>query len=164
MSAGLTDFKTLLTLLPFCSVDCVNGPLASNAVCDTSASSADRAAALVKAMPLKDKFRNLVDRSNGSRSLGLARYEWWSEALHGVAGSPGVNFSESGDYSYATSFPMPILFSAAFDDQLVEDIATTISTEARAYSNAGRAGLDFFTPNINPYKVRISLPRDEGRC
>lgn len=132
--------------------DCENGPLANNTVCDTSASPAARAAALVAAMPLSDKFQNLVDRSNGSRSLGLAKYEWWSEALHGVAGSPGVNFSESGKYSYATSFPMPILFSAAFDDQLVEDIATVISTEARAYSNARRAGLDFFTPNINPYK------------
>ncbi|KAK5174027.1 uncharacterized protein LTR77_001107 [Saxophila tyrrhenica] len=132
--------------------DCDNGPLADNTVCDTSASPADRAAALVAAMPLNDKFQNLVDRSNGSRSLGLGKYEWWSEALHGVAGSPGVNFSDSGEYSYATSFPMPITFSSAFDDQLVLDIATTISTEARAFSNAGRAGLDFFTPNINPYK------------
>jgi beta-D-xylosidase 4 len=132
--------------------DCENGPLAKNTVCDTSASPAARAAALVAAMPLSDKFQNLVDRSNGSKALGLAKYEWWSEALHGVAGSPGVNFSESGKWSYATSFPMPILFSAAFDDQLVEDIATVISTEARAYSNARRAGLDFFTPNINPYK------------
>ena len=99
-------------------------------------------------MPLSDKFQNLVDRSNGSKSLGLAKYEWWSEALHGVAGSPGVNFTESGDYSYATSFPMPILFSAAFDDQLVQDIATVISTEFRAYSNGRRAGLDAFTPNL----------------
>jgi xylan 1,4-beta-xylosidase len=103
-------------------------------------------------MPLRDKFQNLVDRSNGSRSLGLAKYEWWSEALHGVAGSPGVNFSVSGEFSYATSFPMPITFSAAFDDEMVKDIATVISTEARAFSNARRAGLDFFTPNINPYK------------
>lgn len=53
---------------------------------------------------------------------------------------------------YTTSFPVPILFSAAFDDQLVEDIATVISTESRAYSNAERGGLDWFTPNVNPYK------------
>lgn len=67
--------------------DCQQGPLADNTVCDTSASPAQRAAALVKAMPLKDKFQNLVDRSNGSRALGLGKYEWWSEALHGVAGT-----------------------------------------------------------------------------
>lgn len=42
--------------------------------------------------------------------------------------------------------------SAAFDDQLILDVATTISTEARSFSNANRAGLDFFTPNINPYR------------
>jgi xylan 1,4-beta-xylosidase len=35
---------------------------------------------------------------------------------------------------------------------MVEAIATIISTEARAYANVGRAGLDFFTPNINPYR------------
>lgn len=42
--------------------------------------------------------------------------------------------------------------SAAFDDQLITDVATVISTEARAFNNAGRAGLDFWTPNINPFK------------
>jgi beta-D-xylosidase 4 len=41
---------------------------------------------------------------------------------------------------------------AAFDDELINAVATVISTEARAFSNDGRAGLDFWTPNINPYK------------
>jgi beta-D-xylosidase 4 len=41
---------------------------------------------------------------------------------------------------------------AAFDDALIKDVATVISTEARAFSNDGRAGLDFWTPNINPFK------------
>lgn len=35
---------------------------------------------------------------------------------------------------------------------MIQEIATVISTEARAFSNVGRAGLDFFTPNINPYR------------
>lgn len=85
----------------------------------------------------------------GVPRLGLAPYEWWSEALHGVAGSPGVNYSSNGEFSYATSFPQPLLTAAAFDDPLVLEVATVISTEARAFSNAGRTGLDFFTPNIN---------------
>lgn len=72
---------------------------------------------------------------------------------HGVALSPGTNFSTPGQpFSSATSFPQPIIISAAFDDELVNAIATVISTEARAFNNAGRAGLDFFTPNINPFK------------
>ena len=41
---------------------------------------------------------------------------------------------------------------AAFDDDLINAIATVISTEARAFNNANRSGLDFFTPNINPFK------------
>ena len=73
-------------------------------------------------------------------------------ALHGVASSPGVNFSSSGNYSYATSFPQPITMGAAFDDALIEAVATVVSTEGRAFNNANRSGLDFWTPNINPYK------------
>ena len=80
--------------------------------------------------------------------LGLPAYTWWQEALHGVADSPGVNFSDSGPFSVATSFPQPILMGAAFDDQLITDVATVISTEARAFNNDNRAGLDYWTPNI----------------
>jgi beta-D-xylosidase 4 len=69
---------------------------------------------------------------------------------HGVASSPGVSFAPAGqDFSFATSFPGPILMSAAFDDELIKEIASVISTEARAFNNVGRAGLDYFTPNIN---------------
>ena len=42
--------------------------------------------------------------------------------------------------------------SAAFDDTLINNVASTVSTEARAFNNANRTGLDFWTPNINPYK------------
>nr|OQO26097.1 hypothetical protein B0A51_05827 [Rachicladosporium sp. CCFEE 5018] len=134
--------------------DCVNGPalLTSNLVCNPNASPHDRAVAIINAMTITEKLENLLDVANGSARLGLPPYEFWSEALHGVAGSPGANFNKNGTFSYATSFPMPITFSAAFDDDLVEEIATVISTEARAYSNAGRFGLNAFTPNINPYK------------
>lgn len=41
---------------------------------------------------------------------------------------------------------------AAFDDQLIHDVASVVSTEARAFNNANRSGLDYFTPNINPYR------------
>lgn len=77
----------------------------------------------------------------------------WNEALHGVANSPGVKFAAPGaDYSFATSFPQPIVIGAAFDDDLVFEVASVISTEARAFSNAARSGLNYWTPNINPFK------------
>ncbi|KAK3309888.1 glycoside hydrolase superfamily [Chaetomium strumarium] len=133
--------------------DCTNGPLANNTVCDTKASPSDRAAALVKAMKIDEKLVNLVDMSKGAERLGLPPYAWWSEALHGVASSPGVVFNRTGDaFSYATSFANTITISAAFDDELVRRVANVISTEARAFANAGLAGLDYWTPNINPYK------------
>lgn len=47
---------------------------------------------------------------------------------------------------------MPILMSAAFDDQLIHDVASTVGKEARAFGNAGHAGFDFWTPNMNPFR------------
>jgi len=100
---------------------------------------------------LEEKINATGSSSPGVVRLGIPPYEWWSEGLHGIAG-PFTNFSDEGDYSYSTSFPQPILMGAAFDDQLIEDVATVISTEARAFNNANRTGLDFWTPNINPFR------------
>lgn len=92
-------------------------------------------------------------QAKGAARIGLPAYSWWNEALHGVALSPGVSFETNETmFSYATSFANPILMSAAFDDDLIFNVADTVSTEARAFSNAGHAGLDFWTPNINPFK------------
>ncbi|KAF5348440.1 hypothetical protein D9757_005937 [Collybiopsis confluens] len=133
--------------------DCTNGPLANNTVCNTSANFVDRAQALVAQFTLAEMIANTGYQTPGVSRLGLPAYTWWSEALHGVAGSPGVSFTAAGtNFSFATSFPAPILLSAAFDDQLINDVATVISTEARAFNNFGHAGLSFFTPNINPFK------------
>ncbi|KAF2014679.1 glycoside hydrolase family 3 protein [Aaosphaeria arxii CBS 175.79] len=115
--------------------DCINGPLKSNKICDVDADPTERAAALVAAMRQQEKLANL---------------NWWGEALHGVAGAPGIQFS--GEFKTATSFPMPLLMSAAFDDDLIHKVATIIGTEARAFGNGGKAPFDFWTPNINPFK------------
>ncbi|KAK3694495.1 glycoside hydrolase superfamily [Podospora appendiculata] len=159
MRRNLSSFLVLVTSLSahvangFEFPDCENGPLADTTVCDTQASPPERAAELVKLMNITEKLSNLVDNSLGAERLGLPSYKWWNEALHGVAGSPGVSFNVSGSpFAYATSFANAITMSAAFDDDLIYDIATVISTEARAFINAGRAGLDFWTPNINPFK------------
>ncbi|KAK7985184.1 glycoside hydrolase family 3 protein [Apiospora saccharicola] len=110
---------------------------------------------LVAEFTVQEKIANSGDNSPGISRLGLPAYEWWQEALHGVAGSPGVSFGGGGgggNFSYATSFPQPITMGAAFDMPLIRAVADIISTEARAFSNAGRAGLNFWTPNINPYR------------
>ncbi|PIL26674.1 hypothetical protein GSI_11250 [Ganoderma sinense ZZ0214-1] len=132
--------------------DCVNGPLANNTVCDTSKDAITRATALIGLWTDAELTNNSVNASPGVARLGLPAYNWWSEGLHGVASSPGVSFAPSGNFSHATSFPQPILMSAAFDDPLIQAVATVVSTEARAFNNVGRAGLDFWTPNINPFK------------
>ncbi|KAF9262901.1 beta-xylosidase [Marasmius fiardii PR-910] len=133
--------------------DCVNGPLSKTLVCDTTAASIDRARALANELTVSELIQNTVNQSPGVSRLGLPPYNWWSEALHGVALSPGVTFAQPGnDFSLATSFPAPITLGAGFDDELVNAAATIISTEARAFNNFNRSGLDFFTPNINPFK------------
>lgn len=132
--------------------DCTKAPLSHNSVCDTSLDAITRAKSLVQALEFEEKINNTQNGAPGVPRLGIPPYNWWNEALHGVALSPGVSFAKMGEFSYATSFPSPILMSAAFDDDLIKRVATVVSTEARAFSNAARSGLDFWTPNINPFK------------
>jgi beta-D-xylosidase 4 len=132
--------------------DCANGPLSNNTICDTSADPLTRATALVNAMTLEEKFANTDQNQPGAPRIGLPPYIWWNEALHGIAEQNGVQFEEEGEWSSATSFPQPILTGAAFDDELVHKIATVISTEFRAFGNNLKAGLQAWTPNINPYR------------
>ncbi|KAJ7078060.1 glycoside hydrolase family 3 protein [Mycena epipterygia] len=132
--------------------DCVNGPLNGSPVCDMTKDPITRATALIARFNTTELIANTVNQSPGVARLGLPAYQWWNEALHGLATGHGISFASSGNFSSATSFPQPILLGAAFDDPLVLSVATTISTEARAFNNAGRAGLDFWTPNINPFR------------
>jgi beta-D-xylosidase 4 len=102
---------------------------------------------------LEEKILNVVDASAGSERLGLPPYEWWNEATHGVGSAPGVQFSSKpANFSYATSFPAPILTAASFDDALIRAIANVIGKEGRAFANNGFSGLDFWAPNINGFR------------
>lgn len=104
-------------------------------------------------MTINDKAVNLISPAKGVSGVGLSAYEWWNEGLHGVADSPGVQFQtpNGSNFSYATSFPLPILMGASFDDALVRNVATIIGREARAFANAQKAGFDYWTPNINGF-------------
>ncbi|KAE8368166.1 glycoside hydrolase superfamily [Aspergillus caelatus] len=132
---------------------CQTQPLCSHSVCDTSLSIAERVNSLVESLTLEEKLLNLVDASAGSARLGLPSYEWWNEATHGVGSAPGVQFtSKPANFSYATSFPAPILTAASFDDPLIRKIAEVIGREGRAFANNGFSGFDFWAPNINGFR------------
>lgn len=132
--------------------DCESGPLSNNSVRDTSLPPRQRAQALVDAFTLQEKLNLTHKNSPGVPRLGLPMYNWWGEALHGVAAAPGVQFADEGEWSYATSFLQPITMASAFDDDLIYTISDVISTESRAFNNANRSGLDYWTPNINPFR------------
>jgi beta-glucosidase len=103
---------------------------------------------LVSRLTLEEKAAEMMNASPGVPRLGLPRYDWWNEALHGVA--------RAGD---ATVFPQAIGMAAMWDETLMHEIAATIAVEARAKYNAaaehpGRRyyGLTFWTPNINIFR------------
>ncbi len=121
--------------------DCKAGPLSKFPICDQSLPTRQRAADVVSRMTTTEKITQMVNTAAAIPRLGLPKYQWWSEALHGVCVS-GV----------ATSFPEPINLGATFNMPLVHRIGSIISTEARAFNNQGRTGLNFFTPNVNIFR------------
>lgn len=130
--------------------DCKNGPLKHNLVCNEHAKPMDRAKALVEKFTVDQLIKATGNTSPAVENLGLPAYQWWSEALHGLA---RANFTAvNGEFGSVTSFPMPILMGGAFNDELIKQVGDVVSTEARAFNNAGRTGLDFWTPNINPFR------------
>ncbi len=104
---------------------------------------------LIRQMTLEEKASQLVNQARAIPRLQVPAYDWWSEALHGVANA-----------GTATVFPEPIGLAATFDDPLIHEMAIVIGTEARAKHNqavkAGRRdimeGLDFWSPNINIFR------------
>jgi beta-glucosidase len=104
---------------------------------------------LVSRMTLEEKVRQMQHAAPAIPRLGVPSYDWWSEALHGVARS-----------GYATVFPQAIGMAATWDFNLVHLEGETIATEARAkYNQAQREGnhsiyfgLDFWSPNINIFR------------
>ena len=95
-------------------------------------------------MTTAEKIANLINTAPGVPRIGLPPYEWWSEALHGIADCPGVHFAKQGEFSYATSFPMPINLGAAFDDEGELAMGKRIALDGRAFNNNNRSGLDFW--------------------
>jgi len=113
-------------------------------------SSEDRAKDLISRLTVSEKATLMCDQSEAIQRLGIKKFNWWSEGLHGIR--YGTNVSV---------FPQSIGMAASFDDKLAYDVFNAISDEFRAkYHEARRNGqenskfgsLSVWTPNINIFR------------
>jgi beta-glucosidase len=108
-----------------------------------------RIKSLLNTLTLEEKISLLGYKSKAVPRLGIPAYNWWNEGLHGVA--------RAGE---ATVFPQAIGMAATFNEALVKEVGTVISTEARAKYNLALKkdrhlqymGLTFWSPNINIFR------------
>lgn len=93
--------------------------------CDAGLPVGERARDLISRLTLDEKISQLVNKAAAVPHLGVPYYQWWSEALHGVAVATGVEngISFNGDVKAATSFPQVILTASTFDADLWYRIA-----------------------------------------
>ena len=109
---------------------------------------------LVSKLTLEEKAALMKFDSPAIPRLGIPEYNWWNEALHGVARN-----------GYATMFPMPIGMAASFDDELLYEVFSAVSDEAIVKYRQGLKekadnpevslwykGLSVWTPNINIFR------------
>ena len=109
----------------------------------------ERAGLLLKELTLEEKVSLMMDSSKPVERLGIKPYNWWNEALHGVARA-----------GLATVFPQPIGMAASFSPETVYEVFTAVSDEARAknayYASQGSReryqGLTMWTPTVNIYR------------
>jgi beta-glucosidase len=108
-----------------------------------------RAADLVHRMTLEEEASQLVNHARAIPRLGVPAYDWWSEALHGVA------------VKGTTEFPEPIGLAATFDTAGIRQMAEDVGVEGRikhdqAMKEKGHSttfeGLDFWAPNVNIFR------------
>ncbi len=113
-------------------------------------SSEERARDLISRLTLEEKALLMCDQSDAIPRLGIKKFNWWSEALHGYANNDNV-----------TVFPEPIGMAASFNDKLVFDIFNAVSDEARAKynqwiqngnENKRFLSLSVWTPNVNIFR------------
>lgn len=108
-----------------------------------------RAKELVVQMTLEEKVGQTLYQAPAIPRLGIKAYNWWNEALHGVARA-----------GTATVFPQAIGMAATFDEDLLEQVGDAVSTEARAKFNMQQKaddtdiykGLTFWAPNVNIFR------------
>ncbi len=117
---------------------------------DTSLSPEARAKDLVSRMTLEEKAQQMQDNAPAIARLGLPKYGWWNEVLHGLARA-----------GHATVYPQAIGLAATWDPHLMHDVGDAIADEGRASHNAQYAakggtdryfGVNYWSPNINIFR------------
>lgn len=116
---------------------------------DESLSFEERAKDMAAHMTVEECASQMLFNSAKVEGVGIGFYNWWNEALHGVARA-----------GMATVFPQAIGMAATFDDELIERVAQAISTEGRAKYNEYRKhedygiykGITFWSPNVNIFR------------
>lgn len=116
---------------------------------NTELSTEERVEDLISRMTLEEKVHQMLDTAPAIERLGIPEYNWWNEALHGVARA-----------GLATTYPQAIGFASTWNEELVFEMATAISDEARAkhheYTRKGKRlryqGLTMWSPNINIFR------------
>ena len=116
---------------------------------NTNLSPQKRAQDLVHRMTVEEKVSQLVNQSRAIARLSVPDYDWWSEALHGVANNGGI-----------TTYPEPVGLAATFDTDIIHQMAIATSIEARLKYVEGMKdghsdifqGLDFWAPNVNIFR------------
>ena len=145
----ISSFEILSAFALFLTASCVYGQdSATPPYLNTSLPAEQRAADLVRRMTVEEKVTQLTNQSRAIPKLNVPAYNWWSEALHGVASSG------------TTEFPEPIGLAATFDNDAIHRMATAIGIEGRIkhvqFERAGHSraqeGLDFWAPNINIFR------------
>ncbi|HTX66112.1 MAG TPA: glycoside hydrolase family 3 N-terminal domain-containing protein [Opitutaceae bacterium] len=124
-------------------------PAAAPVFGDPTRPLANRIEDLLARLTVAEKIGQLMHDSPAVERLGVPAYNWWNEACHGI-----------GRNGRATVFPQVIGLGATWNRALVQEVATVISTEARAKHHADAAagrrgqyqGLTFWTPNINIFR------------
>lgn len=116
---------------------------------DESLAFEKRASLLIQEMTLDEKCKQLLNNTPAIPRLGIPKYDWWNEALHGVARN-----------GKATIFPQAIGMAATFDPKLIKTVASTIADEGRAKFKIATSignrekysGLTYWTPNVNIFR------------
>lgn len=109
----------------------------------------EKAKEMVAKMTLEEKVMQTLYQAPAIERLGVKAYNWWNEALHGVARA-----------GTATVFPQAVGMAATFDEDLLEKVGDAVSTEARAKYNMQQKsgdtdickGLTFWAPNVNIFR------------